>query len=177
MDAIHIKTLPTRVPDILSAPGPSSPASRLTGAERRNRRDRIPRSSVTRRGMPANVLRPKRTPGVLGGEHQPSRAPRRWRHVAIVQPTADLVLVPAHFRNGLRCLLAAPERYFASPDFDQLADRTNYRIAGLWLDNAEYTAMMAALCWALEPRFASATEGSAPVHPRKGGVPGRRRSR
>ena len=64
---------------------------------------RDPRSSATCRGMLTVAVRPKRTPGPLGGEHQPSRAPRHWRCVAIVRPAADVVLVPAHCWGSLRC--------------------------------------------------------------------------
>ena len=57
-------------------------------------------------------------------------------------------------------LLAAADRYFDRPDFDLLADGASYRIAGLWLDDAEYTAMLADLYRVFAPRLANA--------PRKG---------
>jgi Helix-turn-helix domain len=57
-------------------------------------------------------------------------------------------------------LQAAADRYFVRPDFDLFKDRAGYRLNGLWLDDAEYDAMMADLAKVLAPRLANA--------PRKG---------
>ncbi len=50
--------------------------------DRRIRRGRTPKSSVTCRDMLAVAVQPKRAPGPLGGAHQPSRSPRRGRCLA-----------------------------------------------------------------------------------------------
>jgi len=53
-------------------------------------------------------------------------------------------------------LLAAADRYFDRPDFDPFRDLTSYRIAGMWLDDAEYTALLQDLVRVVTPRLANA---------------------
>jgi hypothetical protein len=57
-------------------------------------------------------------------------------------------------------LQAAADRYFARPDFDLFKDKAGYRLAAMWLDDAEYDTMLADLSRVLTPRLANA--------PRKG---------
>lgn len=57
-------------------------------------------------------------------------------------------------------LQAAADRYIARPDFDPIKDKASYRLAGMWLDDTEYDAMVADLVRVLAPRLANA--------PRKG---------
>jgi Helix-turn-helix domain len=57
-------------------------------------------------------------------------------------------------------LLADADRYLQRPDFDPLRDQVGYRIAGLWLDDAEYAELLGDLAGVLAPRVANA--------PRKG---------
>jgi len=57
-------------------------------------------------------------------------------------------------------LQAAADRYFARPDFDVFKDKAGYRLNGMWLDDAEYDALLTDLGKALAPRLANA--------PRKG---------
>ena len=52
-------------------------------------------------------------------------------------------------------LLAAADRYLERPDFDPFKDKTSYRIAGLWLDEAEYDEMLADLYRVIAPRLAN----------------------
>jgi Helix-turn-helix domain len=57
-------------------------------------------------------------------------------------------------------LLAAVDRYVERPDFDPVRDLASYRIAGLWLDDSEYTALLQDIVRVVAPRLANA--------PRKG---------
>jgi AcrR family transcriptional regulator len=57
-------------------------------------------------------------------------------------------------------LLADADRYLERPDADPLRDGVSYRLAGLWLDDAEYADLLRDLARALLPRLANA--------PRKG---------
>ena len=57
-------------------------------------------------------------------------------------------------------LLADADRYLAREDADPVRDGVGYRIAGLWLDDAEYAGMLRDLARVLQPRLANA--------PRKG---------
>jgi hypothetical protein len=57
-------------------------------------------------------------------------------------------------------LLADADRYLQRPDIDPLRDGVTYRLAGLWLDDAEYAALLRDLVRVLHPRVANA--------PRKG---------
>jgi hypothetical protein len=57
-------------------------------------------------------------------------------------------------------LLADADRYLQRPDIDPLRDGVTYRLAGLWLDDAEYAEMLRDLTRVLHPRVANA--------PRKG---------
>lgn len=57
-------------------------------------------------------------------------------------------------------VLAAADRYIERPDFDPVRDRTTYQIAGIWLDEAEYTALLQDLSRVVASRLANA--------PRKG---------
>jgi Helix-turn-helix domain len=57
-------------------------------------------------------------------------------------------------------LLGDADRYLGRPDFDPLRDEVSYRLAGLWLDDAEYAGLLRDLVRVLHPRLANA--------PRKG---------
>jgi hypothetical protein len=57
-------------------------------------------------------------------------------------------------------LLADADRYLQRENFDPLRDGVGYRIAGMWLDDAEYADMLRDLVRVLQPRLANA--------PRKG---------
>jgi Helix-turn-helix domain len=57
-------------------------------------------------------------------------------------------------------LLSAADRYFDRADFDPIHDLSSYRMAGLWLDDSEYTALLQDLVRVIAPRLANA--------PRKG---------
>ena len=53
-------------------------------------------------------------------------------------------------------LLADADRYLQRGDIDPLRDGVSYRVAGLWLDDAEYTDMLRDLVRVLQPRLANA---------------------
>jgi hypothetical protein len=57
-------------------------------------------------------------------------------------------------------LQSAADRYFARPDFDLFKDKAGYRLAAMWLDDAEYDAMLTELSRVLAQHLANA--------PRKG---------
>jgi DNA-binding transcriptional ArsR family regulator len=57
-------------------------------------------------------------------------------------------------------LLADADRYLQRENVDPLRDGVSYRIAGMWLDDAEYADMVRDLVRVLQPRLANA--------PRKG---------
>ena len=52
-------------------------------------------------------------------------------------------------------LLADADRYLARGDIDPLRDGVSYRIAGLWLDDAEYADLLRDLYRVLAPRVAN----------------------
>jgi DNA-binding transcriptional ArsR family regulator len=53
-------------------------------------------------------------------------------------------------------LLGDFDRYLAGGDIDLFRDGVSYRMAGLWLDDAEYAGLMRDLARALQPRLANA---------------------
>ncbi|MGO8959349.1 MAG: helix-turn-helix domain-containing protein [Streptosporangiaceae bacterium] len=53
-------------------------------------------------------------------------------------------------------LLADADRYLQRPGFDPLRDQVSYRIAGMWLDDAEYAELLRDLVRVLQPRLANA---------------------
>jgi Helix-turn-helix domain len=53
-------------------------------------------------------------------------------------------------------LLADADRYLKRGDFDPLRDGVSYRLAGLWLDDAEYADLLRDLIRVLHPRLANA---------------------
>lgn len=53
-------------------------------------------------------------------------------------------------------LQAAADRYFARPDFDPYADKAGYRLSAMWLDEAEYDALLADLTRVVQARLANA---------------------
>ena len=83
---------------------------------------------------------------------------------ATVTPDEAAAMTPAEHRRAFAAfvagLQAAADRYFARPDLDVLKDKGTYRLAGMWLDDAEYDAMLTDLVRVLAPRLANA--------PRKG---------
>jgi hypothetical protein len=52
-------------------------------------------------------------------------------------------------------LLADYDRYLARPNIDLLRDGLTYRLAGLWLDDAEFTDLMRELARVLQARAAN----------------------
>ena len=52
-------------------------------------------------------------------------------------------------------LLGDFDRYLARGDIDLLRDGVGYRMAGLWLDDAEYTELLRELTQVLQPRLAN----------------------
>jgi Helix-turn-helix domain len=52
-------------------------------------------------------------------------------------------------------LLADADRYLQRPRIDPLRDGASYRLAGLWLDDAEFQDMLADLARVLQPRAAN----------------------
>jgi len=79
---------------------------------------------------------------------------------ASIQPDEAAAMTPAEHRQAFAAfvagLQAAADRYIARPDFDPIKDKASYRIAGMWLDDAEYDAMLADLVRVLAPRLANA---------------------
>jgi hypothetical protein len=53
-------------------------------------------------------------------------------------------------------LLADADRYLERPGFAPLRDQVSYRIAGMWLDDAEYGELLRDLVRVLQPRLANA---------------------
>jgi hypothetical protein len=53
-------------------------------------------------------------------------------------------------------LLADADRYLQRPGIDPLRDGVTYRLAGLWLDDAEYADLLRDLVRVLQPRLANA---------------------
>jgi hypothetical protein len=53
-------------------------------------------------------------------------------------------------------LLADADRYLERPGFDPLRDQVSYRLAGMWLDDAEYAELLRDLVRVLQPRLANA---------------------
>lgn len=53
-------------------------------------------------------------------------------------------------------LLSDADRYLERADFDPVRDGAGYRLAGLWLDEAEFTAFVRDLARAIQPRLANA---------------------
>jgi hypothetical protein len=79
---------------------------------------------------------------------------------AVIGPAEAAAMTPDDHRQAfmafVAALMAAADRYFGRQDFDLLTDKTSYRMAGLWLDDAEYDAMLADLYRVLAPRLANA---------------------
>jgi hypothetical protein len=59
------------------------------------------------------------------------------------------------FMTFVAGLLADFDRYLARGDIDLLRDGVSYRLAGLWLDDAEFAELMRELATVLQPRLAS----------------------
>jgi hypothetical protein len=55
-------------------------------------------------------------------------------------------------------LLGDFDRYLARGDIDLLRDGVGYRLAGLWLDDAEYAELLRELTRVLQPRLANAPQ-------------------
>jgi len=53
-------------------------------------------------------------------------------------------------------LLNDADRYFEREDFDPVRDGAGYRLAGLWLDDAEFTEFIREFTRVLQPRLANA---------------------
>jgi len=52
-------------------------------------------------------------------------------------------------------LLADADRYLQRPDFDPSRDQVGYRLAGLWLDDAEYAGLLRDLARVIQTRLAN----------------------
>jgi hypothetical protein len=59
------------------------------------------------------------------------------------------------FMTFVAGLLADFDRYLARGDVDLLRDGVSYRLAGLWLDDAEFAQLLRELATVLQPRLAS----------------------
>jgi hypothetical protein len=59
------------------------------------------------------------------------------------------------FLAFVAALLADYDRYLSRDDIDLLRDGVSYRLAGLWLDDAEFTDLMRELTRVLQPRAAN----------------------
>ncbi|HZL54236.1 MAG TPA: helix-turn-helix domain-containing protein [Solirubrobacteraceae bacterium] len=59
------------------------------------------------------------------------------------------------FMTFVAGLLADFDRYLDRGDVDLLRDGVSYRLAGLWLDDAEFTELLRELAVVLQPRMAS----------------------
>jgi Helix-turn-helix domain len=59
------------------------------------------------------------------------------------------------FMTFVAGLLADFDRYLARGEVDLLRDGVSYRLAGLWLDDAEFAELMRELAIVLQPRLAS----------------------
>jgi DNA-binding transcriptional ArsR family regulator len=60
------------------------------------------------------------------------------------------------FMAFVAALLADFDRYLARGDVDLLRDGVSYRLAGIWLDDAELTELLRELVTVLQPRLANA---------------------
>jgi hypothetical protein len=60
------------------------------------------------------------------------------------------------FMAFVAALLGDADRYLQRADFDPLRDEVSYRLAGLWLDDAEYADLLRDLVRVLHPRLANA---------------------
>jgi Helix-turn-helix domain len=60
------------------------------------------------------------------------------------------------FMAFVAALLADFDRYLARGDVDLLRDGVSYRLAGMWLDDAELTELLRELVTVLQPRLANA---------------------
>jgi hypothetical protein len=56
-------------------------------------------------------------------------------------------------------LLSDADRYLQRPDFDPLRDGVTYQVAGMWLDDTEYTSFLRDLMQVIQPRLANAPKG------------------
>jgi DNA-binding transcriptional ArsR family regulator len=61
-------------------------------------------------------------------------------------------------------LLGDFDRYLASGHFDPLRDGVNFRTAGLWLNDAEFTEFAIELARVLQPRLANAPKPGRKLH-------------
>ena len=59
------------------------------------------------------------------------------------------------FMTFVAGLLADFDRYLERGDIDLLRDGVSYRLAGMWLDDAEFTQLLRELAVVLQPRMAS----------------------
>jgi hypothetical protein len=60
------------------------------------------------------------------------------------------------FMAFVAALLADFDRYLARGDIDLLRDGVTYRLAGIWLDDAEFAELLRELARVLQPRLAKA---------------------
>jgi hypothetical protein len=79
---------------------------------------------------------------------------------AAIRPDEADAMTPGEHRQAFAAfvagLQAAADRYVTRPDFDPIKDKATYRLNGMWLDDAEYDAMLADLVRVLAPRLANA---------------------
>src|SRR5215472_16655272 len=67
-------------------------------------------------------------------------------------------------------LLGDADRYLQRADFDLLQDGVTYRLAGLWLDDAEYADLLRDLVRLLHPRLANAPRAGRGRRPARAGA-------
>jgi Helix-turn-helix domain len=79
---------------------------------------------------------------------------------ATIQPDEQAAMSAEDQRQAFMAftagLLGDFDRYLASGDIDLFRDRVSYRIAGLWLDDAEYAGLLRDLVRTLQARKANA---------------------
>ena len=79
---------------------------------------------------------------------------------ASIRPDELEAMGPEEHRQAFMAFVAgmqaAADRYFARPDFDLFKDKAGYRLVGMWLDDAEYDAMLTDLTKVLASRVANA---------------------
>ena len=81
---------------------------------------------------------------------------------ATIRPDEIEAMTPEEHRQTFMAFVAgvqaAADRYFARPDYNFFKDKVDYRLVGMWLDDAEYNDLLADLVKALAPRLANAPQ-------------------
>lgn len=78
---------------------------------------------------------------------------------AAIGPDEVAAMSPDEHRQAfmafVAALLADADRYLRRPDVDPIRDKVSYRLGGLWLDDAEFDALLQDLARVLVPRAAN----------------------